>query len=187
MAERPVIETPRLRLRPMTADDAPAVQQLVGDIEIARNTLLIPHPYPDGLAANWIASHQERFDRNEEIVFGIEERASGALAGVIGLIPEPHDQAEFGYWIGRPFWNRGYATEAAGAVIDYAFATLGLNRVEAMHFTRNPASGRVMEKCGMHLEGTLRQARKKWDEYVDVRVYAILRSEWEARTREAVR
>jgi RimJ/RimL family protein N-acetyltransferase len=180
---RPRLTTERLLLRPLTLSDAADVQRLVNDPDIARDTLLIPHPYPEGLAAEWIATHEEKFERNENVVFGITLREGGELIGVIGLIPEPHDQAEFGYWIGKPYWNRGYATEATAAVIGYAFETMGVNRVEASHFVRNPASGRVMEKCGMHLEGTLRQARKKYDEYVDIRVYSILRSEWEAARR----
>jgi RimJ/RimL family protein N-acetyltransferase len=162
----------------MTLADAPELHRLVNDVEIARNTATIPHPYPAGMAAEWIAGHQEKFDKNIEVVFGIERREDGAFLGVIGILPEPHDMAEFGYWIGQEYWNCGYATEAAAAVIDYGFHILGVNRVEAIHFTRNPASGRVMEKCGMHCEGTLRQARKKWDEYLDVKVYAIIRSDY---------
>lgn len=177
---RPTLETPRLTLRPMIVGDAPELHRLVNDVEIARNTAMIPHPYPEGLAEEWIAAHQERFEKNIEIVFGIERREDRALVGVIGVLPEPHDMAEFGYWIGQEYWNNGYATEAAAAVIEYAFRTLGVNRVEAIHFTRNPASGRVMEKCGMRYEGTLRQARKKWDEYLDVKVYSIIRSDWES-------
>lgn len=178
MTDRPTLETERLTLRPLTLADAPEVHRLVNDVEIARNTLTIPHPYPEGFAPEWIATHQEKFDKNEEIVFGIERREDGALVGVIGVMPEPHDMAEFGYWIGREYWNHGYASEAAAAVIDYTFRTLGVNRIEALHFVRNAASGRVMEKCGMKYEGTLRQARKKWDEYIDVKVYSILRSDW---------
>jgi RimJ/RimL family protein N-acetyltransferase len=179
MSERPTLETARLVLRPMTLADAPELHRLVNDVEIARNTMTIPYPYPDGAAEEWIASHQEKFDTNVETVFGIERREDHAFIGVIGILPEPHDMAEFGYWIGREFWNRGYATEAAAAVIDYAFGTMGVNRVEALHFIRNAASGRVMEKCGMRYEGTLREARKKWDEYIDVKVYAIVRRDWE--------
>jgi ribosomal-protein-alanine N-acetyltransferase len=181
MTERPTLTSERLILRPMTRGDAADLQRLVNDPEIAFNTLSIPHPYLDGMAEEWIDSHDEKFAKNSEIVFGITLRESGTFVGVIGLMPEPHDQAELGYWIGREYWNRGYASEATALVIDYAFGTLGVNRVEAIHFTRNPASGRVMEKCGMHLEGTLRQARKKNDGYVDVRVYSILRDEWTAR------
>ena len=178
MSERPTLETARLILRPMTLADAPEVHRLGNDIEVARNTLFIPHPYPDGLAEQWIGTHQEKFEKNVEIVFGIERREDHALLGVIGVMPEPHDQAELGYWIGREYRGHGYTTEAAAAAIDYAFGTLGVNRVEAIHFIRNEASGRVMEKCGMRYEGTLRQARKKWDEYVDVKVYAIVRGDW---------
>lgn len=180
MTNRPTLETARLKLRPMALADAADLHRLVNDIEIARNTMLIPHPYPEGFAAEWIGTHQEKFEKNEEVVFGIERREDGAFVGVIGVIPEPHDMAELGYWIGQEYWNHGYATEAAAAAIDYAFRILGVNRVEALHFVRNPASGRVMEKCGMKCEGTLRQARKKWDEYLDVRVYSILRSDWSA-------
>lgn len=179
--QRPTLETARLLLRPMTLADAADLHRLVNDIDIARNTMTIPHPYPEGMAEEWIASHQEKFETNTEIVFAIERRDDHTFIGVIGVMPEPHDQAEFGYWIGKEFWNHGYATEASAAVIGYAFRSLGVNRVEALHFIGNSASGRVMEKCGMRHEGTLRQARKKWGEYVDVRVYAIVRSDWSQR------
>lgn len=182
MPERPTLTTERLVLRPMTREDAADLQRLVNDAEIASNTLTIPHPYTIEMAYEWIATHPEKAEKNIEIVWGITLRDAGTFVGVIGLMPEPHDQAEFGYWIGREFWNRGYVTEATRAVIAYAFETLGVNRVEAIHFTRNPASGRVMQKCGMHLEGTLRQARRKDDEYIDVHVYSILRSEWAVRS-----
>ena len=178
--QRPTLETARLLLRPMTLADAAELYRLVNDIDIARNTMTIPHPYPEGMAEEWIATHQEKFETNTEVVFGIERRDDHAFIGVIGVMPEPHDQAEFGYWIGKEYWNRGYATEAAAAAIGYAFGTLGVNRVEGLHFLYNPSSGRVMEKCGMRYEGTLRQARKKWGEYVDVKVYAIVRGDWES-------
>src|ERR1041385_6067954 len=150
--ERPTLQTERLTLRPMTVADAAELHRLVNDVESARDTMMIPPPQREGRAEEWIGKHQERFDKNEEVVFGIERREDGAFVGVIGVIPEPHDMAEFGYWIGQEYWNHGYATEAAAAVIDYTFRTLGVNRIEALHFVRNPASGRVMEKCGMKYE-----------------------------------
>ena len=88
-----------------------------------------------------------------------------------------HLRAELGYWIGVPFWNRGYATEAAEAVIKFGFEELGLNRIEAEHFTRNPASWRVMEKLGMTLEGVRRQHVLKEDELEDLALYAVLHSD----------
>src|SRR5205085_860622 len=149
----------------------PAMQTLVSDIEIARNTASIPHPYPDGGAIEWIRMHESL----EEAIFAIIKRDSEELIGTIGLILKPHERAEIGYWIGVPFWNHGYASEAARAVIAFGFETLALNRIEAAHYARNPASGRVMVNAGMKHEGTHRQAVKKWDEYLDTEMYSILR------------
>jgi len=179
MTAQPTLKTERLILRPCVASDAEAIERLVSDIEIARHTLNIPHPYPQGGAADWIARHAGAFEKNEEIVFAIVTR-SGELVGAIGLVPKKHDVAELGYWIGVPYWNRGYASEAARAVVAFAFDELSFHRVEAAHFSRNPASGRVMQKIGMRHEGTLRQAVKKWNEYLDTEMYAVLRGEWPA-------
>ncbi|HEY32229.1 MAG TPA: GNAT family N-acetyltransferase [Dehalococcoidia bacterium] len=177
--KRPKIETERLRLRPFTLDDAPEVQRLVGDRDIASTTITIPHPYEDGMAEQWISTHQERFDKGEAVPFAITHGKQGYLIGSIGLhIAKEFDRADLGYWIGKPYWNQGYCTEAAQAVIQYGFEVLGLNRITANHITRNPASGRVMQKLGMKHEGYLRQHSKKWGNYDDVEVYRILRSEY---------
>lgn len=176
MKQRPTIRTERLVLRPFELVDAPAVHRLAGDREIALNTATIPHPYPVGMAEKWIGSHQEDFDSNKNLTLAID---AGEIVGAIGLAFTPdEDRAEIGYWIGVPFWGKGYASEAAGGMIRYAFEELGLNRVHAGFFVRNPASGRVMEKIGMTYEGTLRRHHKKWGEYVDVSIYGILRAEW---------
>ena len=111
--------------------------------------------------------------------FAITLRAGGELIGAIGIDVEPeHARAELGYWIGVPYWGRGYATEAAAALVTRAFEVLGLQRVFAYHFTTNPASGRVLQKIGMRHEGTRRKHTRKWDEYPDSECYAILRAEW---------
>jgi RimJ/RimL family protein N-acetyltransferase len=88
-----------------------------------------------------------------------------------------HDRAELGYWIGKPFWGRGYATEAARALVQYGFDTLGLHRIYARHLTRNPASGRVLHKIGMTHEGYRRKHEKKWGIYEDDKLYGILRDD----------
>src|SRR3954452_17831367 len=142
---RPTLTTERLVLRPFTRADAPAVQRLASAREVAESTLLIPHPYPEGAAAEWIEGHD---DTSNNHIFAITLR-DGEVMGAIGLhVDRNHDRAEIGYWIGVPYWSRGYVTEAASAVVRYVFDDLGLNRVFAFHFTRNPASGRVLQKVG---------------------------------------
>ncbi|HYH07893.1 MAG TPA: GNAT family protein [Thermoanaerobaculia bacterium] len=177
---RPTLRTTRLTLRPFTLDDAPAVQRLAGAYEVALNTLLVPHPYPDGAAEAWIDTHQDDFDANRLHTFAIDD---GALVGAIGLVMKGDGIAEIGYWIGVPFWNRGYTTEAAIEIIRYGFEDAGLERVFAGYFARNEASGRVMQKVGMTYEGTLRRHAVKWGERLDVVYYGILREEWAARRR----
>jgi RimJ/RimL family protein N-acetyltransferase len=175
----PSIQTHRLELRAFTPADAPGVQRLAGDRAIADTTLNIPHPYLDGMAEQWIATHAQLFDLGQAAVFAVTLRQTGQLVGAIGLtIKAHHARAEMGYWIGQPFWNRGFGTEAARALLQFGFDTLGLQRIHASHLTRNPASGRVMQKIGMRLEGVLRQHVCKWDVHEDLAVYGILRDEF---------
>ncbi len=171
----PTLRTARLTLRPFTLADAPGVEELAGAYEVAQSTLLIPHPYPAGAAEEWIGRHEEDFAQNRIHHFAIDD---GQLVGAIGLVMKGDAIAEIGYWIGVPFWGRGYASEAAAEIVRYGFEQCALYRVFACHFTRNPASGRVLQKAGMTYEGTLRQHLKKWDEYVDLAFYGILRSQF---------
>lgn len=178
----PVLRTARLVLRPMTPQDAPDVTKWAGDFEVADTALNIPHPYPDGLAEEWIAMHGRAWREGREAVFAITARADGTLMGAIGLagIDARHRHAELGYWLGRPFWGLGLATEAVRAVLHFAFETLDLDRVFAHHFVRNPASGRVLEKVGMVREGRLRAHVRQWGRPEDLIVRGILRKEWNA-------
>ena len=179
MANQPTLETDRLVLRPFAPSDAADVQRLAGHREVALNTERIPHPYPDGAATAWIETLQPAFDEGREVTLAITLRGSGELVGAVGLVIDRfHDVAEIGYWISVPYWGKGVATEAARALVSWGFTTLGLERVQAAHFTRNPASGRVLQKIGMRYEGRKRHAMKKWDEYQDVEMYAVLREEW---------
>jgi RimJ/RimL family protein N-acetyltransferase len=172
MKQRPTLRTERLVLRPFTLGDAPETQRLAGAYEVALNTAMIPHPYPEGAAAGWIATHQGDFEAGRGVTFAIDD---GQLVGAVGLVDKGDAIAEIGYWIGVPYWGRGYASEAARAVVRYGLEELGLERIFAMHFTRNPASGKVLVNAGMTYEGTMRRAVKKWDEYVDVACYGIVR------------
>jgi RimJ/RimL family protein N-acetyltransferase len=177
--DQPTIHSDRILLRPFCLDDAAAVQHLAGAHEIADTTLRIPHPYEDGMAEQWIADHEDQFRAGTNAVFAVVEKQSLELVGAVSLtIDEAVHKAELGYWIGRPWWNLGYATEAAASLIDFGFRSLGLNRIVARHLVRNPASGRVMQKVGMTREGTLRKDTLKWGQYEDLHLYGLLRDEW---------
>lgn len=171
----PRLDTTRLVLRPFRLADAAEVQRLAGAREIADTTLTVPHPYPDGAAEEWINTHPAAWTERTAAVLAVTTRESGALVGAVGLALTMADRrGELGYWIGMPWWNRGYATEAGQALLDFGFATLGLHRIMARHLARNPASGRVMQKLGMVQEGVLRHHVLKWGVFEDLVVYAVL-------------
>ena len=178
MTQRIEISTMRLLLRPFRLDDAERVQQLAADFDIANTTLRIPHPYPKGAAEEWIAGHKQLIEKSIEFPFAIILKKSSELIGAISLMPDiQFNNAELGYWIGKPFWKNGYATEAGKAMLNYGFEEFDFNRIHAHHFGSNPASGKVLQKIGMRPEGILRQHVKKGDRYEDAVMYGILKSE----------
>jgi len=174
------LETDRLILRPFVLADAAAVQRLAGDRAIADTTKTVPHPYADGLAEQWIATHQGIFDQGKGVTFAIVLKSDQTLVGAISLMGmTTGHQAELGYWIGQAHWGRGFCTEAGRAVLRFGFEVLGLNRIHACHFSRNPASGRVMVNLGMTHEGHRRQHVRKWGKFEDDEIYGILKSDWQ--------
>lgn len=181
MQEQPTLITERLTLRPFVADDAFDIERLAGKREIADTTLTIPHPYPHGAAAKWILTHTPAWENGSAATFAVVETASGRLVGVDSLmINREHRRAELGYWIALDRWNRGYATESNQRLIDFGFEVLGLHRIEARYFMRNPASGRVMLKLGMQPEGVERDRAMKGDRFESLALYSILEQEWRA-------
>ena len=179
MKDYPVLETNRLILRQFFSEEACIVRELAGSTEVAYGCMNIPHPYGIGLAEIWIACHKSWYAKGSQLVFAVTRKEDGWIIGAIGLtFEQEHARAEIGYWIGPPFWNFGYATEAAEAVITYAFDELLLHRITAQHFVRNVASGRVLEKLGMHQEGLLIDHLLKDGVWEDVIIRAILRSDW---------
>jgi RimJ/RimL family protein N-acetyltransferase len=138
----PVLQTERLTLRAPRRADIKAITLLAGDRRVAENTSRIPHPYRADDAEQFLASIH---GRKGEATFAVT--VDGELIGLCAL--ELREKGpEIGYWIGVPFWSCGYATEAARAVIDYAFGTLGHEALDAGARCSNPASRRVLEKCG---------------------------------------
>jgi [ribosomal protein S5]-alanine N-acetyltransferase len=173
------LKTDRLILRPYTLDDAPRVFELAGDLRVARTTVNIPHPYPAGAAETWILTHAQEAAADVALTWAVTSPDTGAVGGVGLRLALRHARAELGYWIGHPYWGRGYATEAAVAVLEHAFERLSLNRVHATHVTRNPASGRVMQKLGMTHEGHMRQHFIRDGHVDDIEAYGIVRADYE--------
>lgn len=176
---QPTLETERLVLRPFVVGDAPEVKRLAGDHEIASMTIHIPHPYPDGAAESWIATHPGIFEAGRGAVFAITSREDQRLVGAIDLSFDlTHARGELGYWIGRTDWGQGFATEAARAVVAFGFGTVALHRIQAVRVVRNAASGRVLEKLGMQREGVHRAYFRRDGRFEDVVMHAILRPDW---------
>jgi len=109
-----------------------------------------------------------------------------AMIGSIGLdIVESHKHARLSYWLGVPYWNRGYCTEAVAAVLGYGFRQLELNRIYSPHFLGNDASGRVLQKAGMTYEGRMREHYLRFDRFVDLELYGMLRRDFIQRNTES--
>jgi RimJ/RimL family protein N-acetyltransferase len=136
-------------LRPFVPADAPAVSDYCSDWEVARTTAVIPHPYLPGMAEAFIAATTRNRETESAFCYAIARANDGALVGAIEL--RPGDDAWLGYWIGRPCWGQGYATAATRALLACTFSQLACERVSARYLEANPASGRVLEKCGLSL------------------------------------
>ena len=185
----PLLVTEQLRLRPFLAEDAVTVQQLAGAREIADTALSIPHPYSLQAAKAGIAGQAFSFQQGTSLHLAIEPPGHGELIGAIELVnidPDPA-QAELRFWVGKPWWGQGYATEAAREIIRYGFESLSLNRIYAQFLSRNPLSGQLLRRLRMRKEGVLRQRARKWDVFEDVILYAILRDDLTAKRKPARR
>ena len=152
---------PRTALVPIAPGHAGAVQRLVTtDRSIVGQTRL-PDPYPEDGAGRWIEYARPRHERGEEYTFAIEH--AGEVVGACGLtVSDGRREAELGYWIGRPHWGRGHATEAALLAVAFALGQAGLARVVALPLATNAPSRRVLEKAGFRFVG-LRPAEAPWE------------------------
>jgi len=168
------LHSARLSYRPLGHSDAGRIASLAGEWDIARMTSRIPHPYTLIDADLWIASLG-----NDEFVRGVEHE--GALIGAVGYIEGEQREAEIGYWIGKPWWGYGFATEAAQALVDHCFGPAAFVRLTSGHFIDNPASARVIAKLGFRRAGKSRQwceARKSEVETVRYTRRRPLRAAW---------
>ncbi|HEX8366332.1 MAG TPA: GNAT family N-acetyltransferase [Allosphingosinicella sp.] len=145
--------TERLLLRPGWIEDAPALHRAIADERIVRNLATAPWPYRLADAETFLA--RERSPAEPAMLIFLRSAAAPELIGGIGFGRKPDGGIELGYWLAPRHWGRGYATEAARAVLAAARDSLRLRRIEAGHFLDNPASGRVLDKLGFRPTGAI--------------------------------
>lgn len=173
-----MLETARLRLRPMRPEDAGEMHAYASDPEVARHMLWAAHESLQE-TENFLRFVRERYARGDPAGWGLEELASGRFIGTCGIQswhPE-HARAELGYVLAREHWSRGLMTEAVAAAVEFGLDRIGFNRLEARCFEGNPASARVLEKVGMTHEGTSRASHFLAGAFRNLRHYAILKDD----------
>jgi RimJ/RimL family protein N-acetyltransferase len=146
-----LLETERLLLRPPRAADISHFLPLIADFDVAKNLSVVPHPYTEDDACAFIVRANHGLSTGSDYAFAILIKASGVFIGICGL--HPGGGWEFGYWLGKPYWGNGYATEAGGRVVTFAFEDLRAETLKAGWFHDNPKSGRVLEKLGFRSVG----------------------------------
>lgn len=140
------MKSKRLTYRTLDYSDAAQLTRFAGDWDVARMTARIPYPYTLTQAHQWIDSVEEgEFVRVVEL--------DGRLIGAVGYVPNADGSVEIGYWIGRPWWGQGFATEAAEALVHYCFEEARIWRLTCCHFVDNAASARIIRKLGFRLVG----------------------------------
>lgn len=191
MLKYPLIQTPvnnhqitirpGLYLSPFILSDKAALLEHLTTRDVYNTTLNIPFPYT-GDDADWWLNRQMETLRNQTrpTTFALREE-SGKLIGSIGaegVRPGLSHKAEIGYWLAKPFWGRGIMTVTVGAFVNYALTELEMVRLTAHVFEANVASARVLEKNGFKLEGMLRKHFIKDGQFIDARLYALLKEEF---------
>jgi ribosomal-protein-alanine N-acetyltransferase len=186
-----------VRLEPISLAHAAAVQELASDARIA-DTSNVPHPYPVDGAATWIRYTTGQRDQGREVNFAIVENpsslgpslagpastplAGGTVVGVCGVvnIGGVPKSGELGYWIGVPYWGRGYATAAARQLVEIVFQEYGVERLYSSCLVRNPASFRVLEKVGFRHIGYGTHPNTKWGPHDRFALFELMRDDWHA-------
>ncbi|MCK0473239.1 GNAT family N-acetyltransferase [Halalkalibacter sp. APA_J-10(15)] len=173
------IETNRLLLRLFKETDATEVAELCDNYNLYKNTLYLPYPYSIEDALSWMKNHLDNFNDDKSYEFAITDKVTGKLFGAVALTRnQGFNNGEIAYWVGEKHWGNGYATEAAKAILEFAFVEKQYHKVFARYFQSNLASGKVIEKIGMKKEGILREHVIKENDYIDLVYCGILKTEF---------
>lgn len=152
----PTLHTSRLTLGQLEISDIPTITAYAGNPNVSKILRTMPYPYAEKDAIFWLNRSRTEFEKQTAYIFRIGLTTTGEFIGGIGLhIKKEHQKAVIGYWIGELFWGKGYMTEALGAVLEFGFETLNLNKIQAVHKLDNPQSGKVMAKNNMIQEAEL--------------------------------
>lgn len=177
---QPELTTERLLLRPVRREDAPALAEIANDSDISAKLSSMPYPYTLEDAKEFIEKTHKGYAQSKVAEFCIVKKSSQKLTGMIAMgFNAKNNHATVGYWLGKAYWGRGYMTEALHEIVRFGFEQLQLHRIAGHHFHNNPASGNVMQKVGMKLEGRRVEHFKKGDLYLDILDYGLLRRDWE--------
>jgi ribosomal-protein-alanine N-acetyltransferase len=176
----PTLESDRLMLRKMSLEDAPDLFEYASDSQVAQYTTWTPHKSLED-SQIFLNSILAKYQNHESYDWGIIHKGDGKLIGTCGFVNwvSPHHHAEIGYALSRPYWGKGYMPEAVKAVLAFGFQKTNLNRIEGRCKLPNHSSARVLEKVGMKYEGILRQQMFSKGSFHDMKLYAILREDWE--------
>ena len=161
------LKTNRLSLRPIGAEDIPAFVPLLNEFDVVRNLTHVPHPYTQADGREFIALTEKKRSEGMVLNYAVLAADDSFVGFCTANIEDDGDKRypasrELGYWYGKPFWGRGYATEAAEAVVRHAFDVLGASVLTAGYYVDNPASGRVLKKLGFEKTGTaIRNCRSR--------------------------
>ena len=176
---RSILETERLRLRPPGPGDIEAIVRQCGDPRVGLKMSAMPHPYRTRDATGWLEQIARDRKTGDALVFAIERTDESGMIGAISLMLRPDRcSADAGYWLGVPFWRRGYMTEALREVLRHGFEDLGLLYIGACHMAVNTGSGRVMKKARMKFENIVEGGLRRDGVLHDKVNYGLFADEW---------
>ncbi len=181
MQTLPTIETERLLLTSLKADDIPDIVQYANNENISKYTINLPSPYFEKDAIYWLNLAHQGLKNGTNYIFAVRLKADASFVGGISLTVEKRfSRAEISYWMAEPFWSKGYTSEATKAIMQFGFDKLGLNKLTSSHLGANVASGKVMQNAGMSKEGELVEHICKEGVFHNLVLYGITQKQYQA-------
>ncbi|MBK9284650.1 MAG: GNAT family N-acetyltransferase [Sphingobacteriaceae bacterium] len=174
METLPQLISEKIKLRQLQPSDFSSLIRHANNQKIADNILNISFPYTEDNAKSRFQFIKEAFEKKDRFIFAMASLATNEVIGEIGLhLDKANNKAEIGYWLGENYWNKGITASAVALILKFGFEEIQLNKIYATHFTDNPASGKVLLKNKMNLEGELKDHYLNKGIYKTVYTYGI--------------